>query len=249
MKTIAIANLQGGSGKTLTAYALSYGLAKRGYKVLAVDADWEEALSKMCGVGHVSKERSLSQLLKQGEEAKTAVLHTADGFSLIPGHISMFEERRDYENTALREALSVYDKDFDYCIIDAPCYNGPWLESILTASQKLIIPTKVVYAVLIDMFFELVDAARAGDNPSLTVDGFLLTFTNPESEAYEEIKKELQQTADRSNACVYKSEIRRDITIPFAESKGQNVFVSYPDTDAVKDYTAFVEEFISKEEN
>ena len=36
---IAIANLKGGTGKTLIASWLSYALAQRGYEVLVVDLD------------------------------------------------------------------------------------------------------------------------------------------------------------------------------------------------------------------
>ena len=48
-KTITIANEKGGVGKTTTAQHLAIGLAKRGFKVLAIDLDSQRNLSSTFG--------------------------------------------------------------------------------------------------------------------------------------------------------------------------------------------------------
>ena len=50
MKTIAIANQKGGTGKTTTAYNLGIALTQQGYRVLMVDFDPQGDLSFYCGV-------------------------------------------------------------------------------------------------------------------------------------------------------------------------------------------------------
>lgn len=50
MKVIAIVNQKGGVGKTTTAVNLSCGLAKRGYRVLAIDLDQQGHLTKSMGI-------------------------------------------------------------------------------------------------------------------------------------------------------------------------------------------------------
>ena len=50
MKTIAIANQKGGTGKTTTAYNLGIALTQQGYRVLMVDFDPQGNLSCYCGI-------------------------------------------------------------------------------------------------------------------------------------------------------------------------------------------------------
>ncbi len=49
MKTIAIANQKGGTGKTTTTYNLGIALTQQGYRVLMVDFDPQGNLSCYCG--------------------------------------------------------------------------------------------------------------------------------------------------------------------------------------------------------
>ena len=48
MKTIAVANAKGGTGKTTTAVTLAHGLAMRGQRILLVDADTQGQAGR-CG--------------------------------------------------------------------------------------------------------------------------------------------------------------------------------------------------------
>lgn len=50
MKTIAIANQKGGTGKTTTTYNLGIALTQQGYRVLMVDFDPQGNLSCYCGI-------------------------------------------------------------------------------------------------------------------------------------------------------------------------------------------------------
>ncbi|RKM53982.1 ParA family protein [Butyrivibrio sp. X503] len=50
MRIIAFSNQKGGVAKTTSSYAMAVGLAKRGYKVLVVDADPQENLSMTAGI-------------------------------------------------------------------------------------------------------------------------------------------------------------------------------------------------------
>lgn len=50
MRIVAFSNQKGGVAKTTSSYAMAVGLAKRGYKVLVVDADPQENLSMTAGI-------------------------------------------------------------------------------------------------------------------------------------------------------------------------------------------------------
>lgn len=62
MKTIAIANQKGGTGKTTTAYNLGIALTQQGYRVLMVDFDPQGNLSCYCGI---PPEQDLDQTLTE----------------------------------------------------------------------------------------------------------------------------------------------------------------------------------------
>ena len=62
MKTIAIANQKGGTGKTTTTYNLSIALTQQGYRVLMVDFDPQGNLSCYCGI---PPEKDLDQTITE----------------------------------------------------------------------------------------------------------------------------------------------------------------------------------------
>ena len=55
MKTIAIANQKGGTGKTTTTYNLGIALTQQGYRVLMVDFDPQGNLSCYYAVSHLKR--------------------------------------------------------------------------------------------------------------------------------------------------------------------------------------------------
>ena len=61
MKTIAIANQKGGTGKTTTTYNLGIALTQQGYRVLMVDFDPQGNLSCYCGI---PRKRTLTRALR-----------------------------------------------------------------------------------------------------------------------------------------------------------------------------------------
>ena len=62
MKTIAIANQKGGTGKTTTTYNLGIALTQQGYRVLMVDFDPQGNLSCYCGI---QPEKDLDQTITE----------------------------------------------------------------------------------------------------------------------------------------------------------------------------------------
>ena len=75
MKTIAIANQKGGTGKTTTTYNLGIALTQQGYRVLMVDFDPQGNLSCYCGI---PPEKDLDQtILKRPSLSGIAVERAA----------------------------------------------------------------------------------------------------------------------------------------------------------------------------
>ena len=63
MVTITITNQKGGVGKTTTAHILSAGLARQGFKVLAVDVDPQTNLTFTAGIDPLESGVNLYNLI------------------------------------------------------------------------------------------------------------------------------------------------------------------------------------------
>ena len=74
MKTIAIANQKGGTGKTTTAYNLGIALTQQGYRVLMVDFDPQGNLSCYCGIPpEQDLEQTITELLMQALKSQSNI--------------------------------------------------------------------------------------------------------------------------------------------------------------------------------
>ena len=68
MKTIAIANQKGGTGKTTTTYNLGIALTQQGYRVLMVDFDPQGNLSCYCGIPpEKDLDQTITDLLRKAD--------------------------------------------------------------------------------------------------------------------------------------------------------------------------------------
>lgn len=242
METIAIMSLKGGTGKSLTAYAMSCILAARGYKVLAVDADWEGALSRMAGVDPETSKVSIPGMLSEEAEClHESLIVTKKKFSLIPSCSGFYKDREMYGGTVLRDALSHFQDFFDYCIIDAPPYADAWGESILTASQKIIIPEHmgVLGFGFLEVLKGIITKVKLKGNPGITVAGILFTEAGVNSKR----RERLDYAAMQFGTKVFTTEIRYDEKLDMARVERMADILSR--SYVFGDYKAFVDELLS----
>ena len=157
MKTIAIANQKGGTGKTTTAYNLGIALTQQGYRVLMVDFDPQGNLSCYCGIPpEQDLDQTLTELLMKvaGEKPlyhrecvyrSKRVDDGAPQVDFIPSNLRLagFELAMGTmmcREILLRSCLEHYDSQYDYCIIDCSPSVGLLLTNALSAADEVIIP-------------------------------------------------------------------------------------------------------------
>lgn len=142
---ITLYNHTGGSAKTTLTRELAYGLAQKGYRVLAVDLDSQANLTEFLGylvdVDIRPEHTALSAIL---ENKPLTPIETRFGFDLIPGHEDLRRVRRAdiAELLNLRKHLKkiAAERGYQYILIDASP-AGETLSSIASASaNKLICP-------------------------------------------------------------------------------------------------------------
>lgn len=196
MKTIAIANQKGGTGKTTTAYNLGIALTQQGYRVLMVDFDPQGNLSCYCGIPpEQDLEQTITELLMKvayekplsHRECVYQSRRTDDSASqvdFIPSNLRLasFELAMGTmmcREVLLKTCLEQYSSQYDYCIIDCSPSVGLLLTNALSAANEVIIPMQAQPFSVVGMsqLTNSISSVQRKINPGLHIRGVLLTMT------------------------------------------------------------------------
>jgi len=249
-KTICITNQKGGVGKTTTTYALGLGLRKKGYKVLIVDLDPQGNLSFSVGA-ETEESITIYEVLKGEYNAEEAIQHTPI-IDIIPSNIVLSGVDLEFTHTGreflLREALSNVQNIYDYIIVDTPPSLNILTVNAFALSDKIIIPMIADIFSLqgIAQLYETIDRVKRYCNPSINIEGILLTRYNKRIILSSEIKGTAEMIAKELNTTVFNTHIRSSISIQEAQTKQENLYEYAPRNSAVMDYMQFVEELLSR---
>lgn len=244
---LAIANQKGGVGKSTTANALGAGLFRRGYRVLYVDLDAQGNLSY--SMDAVGKPLTSLEVLTGTASAREAIVKTAQG-DLIPASPSLASADSLLTDTGkeyrLTEALAPLAGDYDYIVLDSPPALGVLTVNALTASQSVIIPAQAdAYSLQgIGLLSQTIDAVRKYCNGWLTVGGILATRFSARTVLAKDMIELLEQTAKDMNTKLYRARIRECVAIREAQASQTDIFTYAPKSNAVEDYTAFIDEVL-----
>lgn len=248
MKTIAIANEKGGAGKTSTAAALWYWMNRHGRKTLAVDLDPQGNLSLIADAA-TEGPTALGALLRE-IPAADAIQHTEQGDIIAASPVQnkadtvltqLGRERR------LKEALDTVADGYEYAIVDTSPYLGILTINALAAADTVVIPAQAdLFSVHgIGQLADCIKDVRSYcNNPSLQVDGILLTRYTDRANLSKAIRGELAAKAEEMGGRLYESAIREAIAVKEAQVKHQSIFDYAPSAKVTVDYEAFCEEFL-----
>jgi chromosome partitioning protein len=171
MYVLAVANHKGGVGKSFTSVQIATELARRGERVLLVDAD-AQAHSTLYLMGDDAAEivePDLSHILDGTSLADIVVAISPEGFWLAPSTLRVAEmDMRLVADTGRRDqrfkrALQRVEADYGYVVIDCPPALSLVTINALAAADAILAPVTLTNFALkgLARFLRWVDQFRA----------------------------------------------------------------------------------------
>ena len=177
MRTIALSNNKGGSGKTTTTVSLAAAFAERGLKVLVVDLDPQGSTTDWLG-GRESPIGLVEYSAGGIRVSDFVVSSSAPGVDLIPISPSLVppgEKGRDATGLAIVRGFSRLPDYWDLILVDTPPTIGYLSLAPLVSSDQVLIPVEAHALALpgVASVMAAVERARRHVNPRLELLGIV----------------------------------------------------------------------------
>jgi chromosome partitioning protein len=255
-KIIAIANQKGGVAKTTTTINLGASLAMANQRVLLVDLDPQANLTS--GVGQKGQRgaggTAYEALTEESVDPQTFVIPTGiDHLSLLPADRDLTGAEIELvsllaREQRLRRLLEPLRTVFDFIFVDSPPSLGLLTLNALVAADSVLIPLNCEYFALegIAELTSTIDRVRASLNPSLAIEGVLLTMYDDRTNLGQAVSANIREYF---GSAVYGTVIPRNIRLGEAPSHGVPVILYDARSRGAEAYVALAHEFMRRHQS
>lgn len=247
-RVYAIANQKGGVGKTTTSVNVAASLAVAEKKTLLIDVDPQGNAGSGLGISSRDVTRGTYDVLLGRARLEDVLCETPlpqlkvcpASPSLVGAEIELID--MDRRELLLRDAIERARKRYDYVFIDCPPSLGLLTLNALCAADAVLVPMQCEFYALegIAQLVATIERVKAARNPSLRIEGVLLTMYDPRNNLARQVADDLKK-----HFRVFNSVVPRNVRLSEAPSFGKPVLLYDVASKGCQAYLSFAKELMS----